>query len=961
MVRMAKKLKGKMSQQVRPHEKHSEEGKVLRSLLDSLSDCHVFAKDTASRFITTNAFHLKSLGAASLQDVIGKTDFDFFPRDLAQKYFDDEQQVMRTGQALVDQDERMLDAQGREHWFLTSKMPLRDAEGRITGLVGISNDITARKRSENELAQQKEQLEGIVETRVAQMRELAGRLVQEVGERQIAQQKLQEEHDRLRVIMDNLSSCHLFIKDRESRFVMTNAYQMKLLGIASMDLVAGKTDFDFFPRELAEQYYIDEQSVMKTGQAIRNREEPCSDRTGNRLWLLTTKVPIKDATGKVTGMVGMSLDITELKHASDALAEERNLLRTLIDALPMRIFIKDLDCRLLIANKMGLASARLDDVIGKTDFDFFPREVAQQFYDEEQAFMKQGASTFRRLYASKNDKGEESILDVFKCPLRNSKGEVIGLVGINTDVTELRKNEAALRTSQLQFERERNLLLALIDNIPHDVYAKDEAGRFIVANACLARTMRAGSAQELIGKTDFDFYPEKQARQFRAEEEHILATGQPLLGKIEPKTDACGELAWIITTKLPLRESDGRIVGIVGVGINDTKRKLEEEKRHHLEKQLRHADKMKAIGQLAGGIAHDFNNQLMTIMGSADLIRISPEEGTAKHVAMILTASQRAADLTGKLLAFARKGRYQSVSVDTHKMITEVVTLLERTIDKRIRIVTRLGAGHATVNGDPTQLQNALLNIAINARDAMPDEGEITFTTAPVMLDETFCRNHPHDLSPGSYILIGIADTGAGMNEETKRHVFEPFFTTKPIGTGSGMGLAAVYGTVRNHQGSVAFTSELGHGSEFRIWLPLAKSPDSKAIKKPEKAPVTGSAHILIAEDEEGIRRTLKAILLSLGYRVTLCNDGQDAVDFYAKSWRDVDLVIVDMVMPRMGGLDAFLAMQAINPPIRAILCSGYSRSGNSQKILNAGVKRFIQKPFQIDALSNVISEVLKD
>lgn len=952
---MAEKTKKITARTGRPHEEHpGQHGDVLSALLDSLTDCHVFAKDTESRFVITNAFHLKSLGASSLQEVIGKTDFDFFPRELAQKYYDDEQQVMRTGQALMDQDERMLDPQGREHWLLTTKTPLRDADGRITGMVGISRDITARKHNEDELAQHKQRLEAIVEARVAQTKELADRLAQEVVERQHAQQKLQEEHDRLRVVMDNLSSCHLFIKDRESRFVMTNAYQMKLLGIASMDQVVGKTDFDFFPRELAENYFADEQAVMDSGQSIRNREEPCTDRTGKRLWLLTTKVPLKDATGKVTGLVGLSLDITELKQTTDALAEERNLLRTLLDALPLSIYLKDRESRVTIVNRNFAGDTPYEHIIGKTDFDHMNREKAQVYYDEEQALMRGEMASVHRLV-------EENglLLDVIKHPLYDNQGRVFGLVGVNTDVTDLRKNEAALQKSKQRIREERNLLLSLIDNIPHDVYAKDRDGYFIVANACVARTMKAGSARELVGKTDFDFYPEELARQFRADEERILATGQPLVGKLEPKTDAHGKTIWIITTKLPLRDSDGRIEGIVGVGINDTARKIEEEKRQHLEDQLRHADKMKAIGQLAGGIAHDFNNQLMAIMGSADLIRASPEKDAAGHVDMILSASRRAADLTGKLLAFARKGRYQSVPVNMHKIIAEVVSLLERAIDKRIRIVTKLGAAQAVVNGDPAQLQNALLNIAINARDAMPGGGEITFTTAAVVLDETFCRHHPHDLRPGPYILIGVSDTGTGMDEKTQKHIFEPFFTTKPAGAGSGMGLAAVYGTVRNHLGSVAFTSALGHGTEFRIWLPLAKTAEIVEVAKKAEAPVKGAAHVLVAEDEEGVRRTLKAILVALGYQVTLCNDGQDAVDFYKTSWRDVNLVILDMVMPRMGGLDAFLAMQAINPSLRAILCSGYSMSGNVQKILDAGVKRFIQKPFQISDLSRVIAEVL--
>ncbi len=954
---MEGKTKTKTSRPSRPHENHpGQQWEVLSSLLDSLTDCHVFAKDTESRFVITNAFHLKSLGASSLQDVIGKTDFDFFPRELAQKYYDDEQQVMRTGQALIDQDERMLDPQGREHWLLTTKTPLRDSDGRITGMVGISRDITARKRNENELAQHKHRLEEIVEARVAQTKELADRLALEVVERQHAQQKLQEEHDRLRVIMDNLSSCHLFIKDRESRFVMTNAYQMKLLGIASMDQVVGKTDFDFFPREMAQNYFADEQSVMDSGQAIRIREEPCTDRTGKRLWLLTTKVPLTDVTGKVTGLVGMSLDITELKKTADALAEERNLLRTLIDTLPLRIYVKDRNSRFMVVNKALAGDREPADLFEKTDFDVLSREKAHDYFDQEQALMR-GEMASVHCLVEENGR----LLDVIKHPLYDNQGRVVGLVGVNTDVTDLRKNEATLQKSQLLLKDERNLLLTLIDNIPHDVYVKDTEGHFIVANACVARTMKAGSAKELSGKTDFDFYPKEQAIRFRADEKNIIATGQPLVGKLEPKTDAHGKTLWIITTKLPLRDSNGRIEGIVGVGINDTARKLEEEKRHHLEEQLRQADKMKAIGQLAGGIAHDFNNQLMAIMGSAELIRVSPKEDTTENVDLILTASRRAADLTGKLLAFARKGRYQSVSVDMHKIIAEVVALLDRTIDKRIRIVLKLGALQAMVDGDPTQLQNTLLNIAINARDAMPDGGEITFSTAMETPDHACCWNHPHDLQPVPHILIGIADTGTGMDEETKKHVFEPFFTTKPTGAGTGMGLPAVYGTIRNHQGSVTFTSALGHGTEFRIWLTLSKTCESAESEKKADAVVKGTAHVLVAEDEAGVRRILKAILASMGYRVTICNDGQDAVDFYKTSSHDVDLVILDMMMPRMDGLDAFLAMKAINPSLRAILCSGYSMSGKVQKILDAGVKRFIQKPFHMSDLSRTITEVLKN
>jgi len=579
--------------------------------------------------------------------------------------------------------------------------------------VGISRDITERKRDEDELARHKNRLEEMVGTRTSRLKDLNEQLHREIVERQRTQRELQEEHGRLRIIMDNLAGCHLFVKDRESRFVLANAFQMKTLGVASAHNVVGKTDFDFFPKEMAEQYYADEQDVMSSGQPLLNHEEPCADGKGQRRWLLSTKVPLRDASGRVTGLVGMSLDITEVKKASDALAEERNLLRTVVDALPLWIYAKDMDSRFFVANKTlarRIGDKSPEEVVGKTDFDFMPSEMAQPYYDEEQALMKRGGPAVARVDCYVDGEGKDVVLEVSKRLLRDSQGKIIGMVGVNTEVTELRRNEAALQESQKKLEEERNLLRTLIDNIPHDVYVKDTQGRFVVANLSVAKTMKAKGAEDLLGKTDFDFYPEGQALEYQADENELLSTGRPIVNKVEPKTAENGEALWILTTKLPLRDRDGKIVGIAGVGVNDTKRKLEEEKRRWVEEQLRQSEKMKAIGQLAGGIAHDFNNQLAAIVGSADMIRTWPDEkGVAEHADMILTASKRAADLTGKLLAFARKGRYQSVPVNMHKIIAEVVALLERSIDKRIKIVTRLSAGEAVVKGDPTQLQNALL------------------------------------------------------------------------------------------------------------------------------------------------------------------------------------------------------------------------------------------------------------
>ena len=252
-------------------------------------------------------------------------------------------------------------------------------------------------------------------------------------------------------------------------------------------------------------------------------------------------------------------------------------------------------------------------------------------------------------------------------------------------------------------------------------------------------------------------------------------------------------------------------------------RKALEEERTALEARLQQAEKLQAIGQLAGGVAHDFNNQLMGIVGFAHLLQsaLKGQPELESNVEGILVGAQRAADLTKQLLAFARKGKYVNERVDVHHAIAEVSALLKRSIDKRVRIEQRLCAKPSTVLGDPSQLQNAILNLAINARDSMPDGGEIIFTTGVIDLDEEYCRHHTHEIAPGRYLKISVTDSGIGIDEETQKHIFEPFFTTKDLGEGTGMGLASVYGTVKNHQGTVHVDSEVGRGTTIGVYLPV--------------------------------------------------------------------------------------------------------------------------------------------
>jgi PAS domain S-box-containing protein len=384
--------------------------------------------------------------------------------------------------------------------------------------------------------------------------------------------------------------------------------------------------------------------------------------------------------------------------------------------------------------------------------------------------------------------------------------------------------------------------------------------------------------------------------------------------------------------------------------------------RLEMEKRLRQSEKMEAIGQLAGGIAHDFNNQLSGIVGGADILRqeLRGQPRLAGLAQAILSAAKRSADLTQKLLAFARQGKYLAAPVDLHQIIEEVAQLLSRSIDKRIRIVTALEADPAFALGDPSQIENAILNLALNARDAMPVGGTLTFSTKIVDLDEAWCARSQFPVEPGRYVRVKVADTGVGISEEMQAHIFEPFFTTKEQGKGTGMGLAAVYGTVTNHDGAIEVVSRMGEGTEMKLYLPLATAPEP-APASVGALPSAGDfdASVLLVEDEDVVREVASEMLERLGCRVTTARDGKEAVALFGHCPNDFDVVVLDVVMPELSGRDTFAQLRALNPTIAAILASGYSLDGEVQGILDLGAAAFIQKPFRMAELEKVLSDVL--
>jgi two-component system cell cycle sensor histidine kinase/response regulator CckA len=391
-----------------------------------------------------------------------------------------------------------------------------------------------------------------------------------------------------------------------------------------------------------------------------------------------------------------------------------------------------------------------------------------------------------------------------------------------------------------------------------------------------------------------------------------------------------------------------------------TDRKQAEEKQKKLENQLRQSQKLEAIGQLSSGVAHDFNNLLGGIMGHAELLKMSlnPESPLQRHPEVIISSCEKAADLTRQLLSFARKAPVEFRKLDLNAFLKQVVGLMDRTIDRRIEIVTNIPEQAAFISGDRNQLENALLNIAINARDAMPEGGHLCISLKTVDLSKVVLPDEHAEIIEGPYARISIVDTGTGMSNEIKGRIFEPFFTTKEVGKGTGLGLASAYGCVKQHKGYIAVQSQVGRGTQFDLYFPIVVSGGPAAGQKSEIL-VRGKGTLLVVDDEPVFHEILTKIFTGLGYGVRCCAGGAEAVEYYREHASGIAVVVLDMNMPKMSGRQCFRLLKEINPEVRAIIASGYGDNSDRAALQEEGVRAIIQKPYKAVELSMKIAELV--
>jgi two-component system, cell cycle sensor histidine kinase and response regulator CckA len=621
------------------------------------------------------------------------------------------------------------------------------------------------------------------------------------------------------------------------------------------------------------------------------------------------------------------------------------LLQGITEGTTDSIFVKDLQGRYLMINSAGagLLGRRVEEVIGKDDTEFFSPETGREIMAGDRKVVESGKTqTYEELGVSA---GVARTYLSTKGPYRDPNDQVVGLLGICRDITDRKRAEEESRQSQqklrIHFEHtplavvEWDTQLRITEWSPSAErvfgYSREEAlgrdGNFLVPPAVREHLARMG--EEIL----------KQKGGTRSTNDNVTKDG---------RTISC---EWYNT---PLIDDSGRVLGVASLVQDVTERVA-------LEERLRQSQKMEAVGRLAGGVAHDFNNLLTVIMGYSQILKDGlPAAGRLTDATgQIRSAADRAAGITRQLLAFSRKQVLSPRVIDLNDIMMNLDTMLRRLIGEDVEVLTVPGRGLGTVKADPGQIEQVIMNLALNARDAMAHGGKLTLETENMELDEAYAREHA-PLQPGRYVMLAVSDTGTGMSPDTQAHIFEPFFTTKEVGKGTGLGLSTVYGIVKQSGGYIWVYSEPDRGTTFKIYLPRVDQPaEGTAAENRPEGILRGTETILLVEDDAQLRQLASSVLAHCGYKVLPASSPDEGLALCRENYRDIRLLVTDVVMPVMNGRQLAEQVKLISPHTRVLYISGYT----SNAIVHYGVLDsglwFLPKPFSLSALIAKVREVL--
>ncbi len=734
-----------------------------------------------------------------------------------------------------------------------------------------------------------------------ELEEKVKELEKEAVERRRADEALRESEEKLAGIIASVTD-HMSMMDEQHNIVWANDVARELFG---PDLVGKKCYSAYHGYDKPCEPCVVTKS-FEDGKVHKHETEVIRADGKRMIFWCKASVAAWDSDGRPKMVVEVSRNITDRKRAKKALQKARDELEIRVRGRTAELLESNEKLRLEIAERKR-AEEELRDTIKRT-------EIA---YEQSIIYARQ----------------------------------------LNEEIGERKRAEEALRESEVRYR-------TLVEQLPAITYtaALDETSTTLYVSPQIERML--GFSPKEYEKDpniwDKQLHPEDRERVLK---EVALSheSGSPFVSEYRMLTKD-GHTIWFRDEAIMVRDETGNPLFLQGLMHNITDRKRAEEEKKKLEAQLQHAQKMEAIGTLADGIAHDFNNILQAISGYVQLLSMKNEgkESESRYLNQIDKSTRRAAELTRQLLVFGRKVESKLRPMDLNREVIQAHTLLQRTIPKMIDIELHLAQDLKTINADPIQLEQIMMNLGINAKDAMPDGGKLVFETKNVILDETYCKAHLEVVS-GEYVLVSISDTGHGMDKEILEHIFEPFYTTKELGKGTGLGLAMVYGIVKSHGGHIMCYSEPGQGTAFKIYFPVLEANDVDQEVEPKKEAEICGGHetILLVDDEETLLDLEQDMLRQYGYTAITAKSGEWAVEIYKTEKDRIDLVILDVGMPGMGGHKCLQELLKIDPEVKVIIASGYPSIGKVKETLESGAAGFIGKPYNLKDMLKKVREFL--
>jgi two-component system, cell cycle sensor histidine kinase and response regulator CckA len=779
--------------------------------------------------------------------------------------------------------------------------------------------------------------------------------LRDVTARQRVEDELFRSQAMLRSVLDTFPQ-RVFWKDLNSIFVGCNAAFARHIGLADPSEIVGIDDFRIHAPDDAERYRADDREITRSGIGRIEYEEPMTRTDGTDGWARTSKVPIRDKDGEVIGLLGAYQDITDQKRAQEALRESERFLDSVIENIPVMVFVKDaVTFRFVRLNKAGerILGYPRERLINQDSSDLVPPEEEAHFHASDRLVATTGQAVEIPEETITNPEMGLIVMHTIKVPLFGDGGQVRYVLGISEDITARKAAEQGRRESE---ERYRHIIDAITNYI---VSVRIAHGAPVSVNHGPGSVAITGyTPEELNADPDlWDSLVLPEDRELVEESTRRILTGvriAPIEYRLRRKD---GVVRWVRETLVLRFDSDGAPTAYDGLIEDITEPRI-------LQNQLLQAQKMEGIGRLAGGVAHDFNNLLTAILGYVEMCHtdlppeLPPDHPARLDLQEVAAAGERAASLTRQLLTFASRQIVAPERLDINSLVGDLLKMLQRLLGDDIEIETSLASDLRTVVADPGQIQQLLVNLTVNARDAMPHGGRLMIEAANEMVDPETAKAHPGAV-PGPHVLLAVTDTGEGMTEEVRSRLFEPFFTTKGPGKGSGLGLATCHGIVKQLSGHMEVYSEPGQGTMFRIHLPSQGGPaDPRPI--PPSAPLSseGTETVLVVEDEPRVRQLAVLGLRARGYTVLEAANGADAIRVAIRTGNAIDLIVSDVMMPGMSGPTLIRELSVLAPRARALLMSGHADSAILDEAPELG-HAFLAKPYTPERLARKVREIL--